>query len=245
MRLDNINNLSLSFCKKLPTPYIDQVKVYSDYMTVRIAMYFSFKEADEKSFENYFNLIKKYIQSVQLYCIVDGRVPEENYSTYPIYNLVNDGRTYIASAIRSKQNSILEFKTGEKQTLLTDVSDFDYDIYYDLSNVTNFELSSFTLPSEPAATIGSNYIYKVSAEQDLTLYDGSDVESRNKISLEDFSNNKYDLNLFCFAAPENLIDWSNVKDLFWDTTRTNGNNEIWNVNYRGDFKRAASTISEL
>ena len=245
MRLDNIRDLSLTFGKKLPTPYIDQVKIYSDYMTVRIAMYFSFKEADEKSFENYFNLIKKYIQSVQLYCIVDGRVPEENYSTYPIYNLVNDGRTYIASAIRSKQNSILEFKTGEKQTLLTDVGDFDYDIYYDLSNVTNFELSSFTLPSEPAATIGSNYIYKVSAEQDLTLYDGSDVESRNKISLEDFSNNKYDLNLFCFAAPENLIDWSNVKDLFWDTTGSIGDYQVGNVKYSGDFKRAASSISDL
>ena len=245
MRLDNISNLSLTFGKKLPTPYIDQVKVYSDYMTVRIAMYFSFKEADEESFENYFNLISKYIQSVQLYCIIDGKVPEENYSIYPINNLVNDGRTYMASAIRSKQNSILEFKTGEKQTLLTDVGNFDFDIYYDLTNVTNFEISSFVMPSEPSATKGSNYIYKVSAEQDLSLYDSSDAESRNKILFDSISNNRLDLNLFCFTVPENLIDWSNVKDLFWNTTSTIGDYEIGNVTYSGDFKRAASSISDL
>jgi|MDTB01.1.fsa_nt_gb hypothetical protein len=244
MRLENISDLNSTFGLKLPTPYIDQVKVYSDYITVQISMYLSSPEGDTEKFKNYVNRINKYLNSIQLYCIIDGKVPEENYATYPIYNLVNDGRTYISSAIRSKQNSILEFKTGEKQTLLTDFGDLD--IYYDYSNVTNYELSLFEVPAEPSNTSGQNYIYKLTAEQEVAFYDSSDPTSRNKLTLELFSNNQCDLNLFCFAAPENLVDWSDVKQLFWETTSTTDSGyEIGKINYSADFKRARTSISNL
>ena len=121
MQID-FGNPVRTFGAKLPTPYIEQVRVYDNYHIVRLALYFQIPFDMDP--EEYFDSISSDLGDVVVFQIVDGYIPIQTDGLLPHSGTVSSGRTSMAASILNNTYSILEmWTTNEASFQLSEEDD--------------------------------------------------------------------------------------------------------------------------
>ena len=215
MQLDYGNALQ-TFGAKLPTPYIDQVRVHDDYHIVRLALYFEIPiEADE---QEYLNSISADLGNVAIFQIVDGYVSSSAYGLLPHSGTVSGGRTSMAANILNNRYSILEMwavntaKFQLTETANDDEADLEF-FYNNGVNATEIAVSEFEYCS--TLETGLTKICKFIHEETIGFYsEGGTAEFVDFSALENYY---LDYNLFCTLIPSDTVDLNatDYTEMFW------------------------------
>ena len=215
MQLDYGNALQ-TFGAKLPTPYIDQVRVHDDHHIVRLALYFELPiEANE---QEYLDSISADLGNVAIFQIVDGYVSSSAYGLLPHSGTVSGGRTSMAANILNNRYSILEMwavDTAKFQLTETASDDeADLEFYYNNGvNATEIAVSEFEYCS--TLETGLTKVCKFIHEETIGFYsEGGTAEFVDFSALENYY---LDYNLFCTLIPSDTVDLNatDYTEMFW------------------------------
>ena len=211
-----------TFGAKLPTPYIQQVKIYDASYVVTLALYFEIDFDLEPN--DFFSRIAPSLGNVCIFNIIDGYIPSDYYGYLPYSGTIANERTNAAASVLSKKYSILEVWDRDELVKFIPGSDSGDDetaqirVFGDSGwALSEIAVSDFTFSDFMES--GTKKICKFVYEQELALYDdnASAYDTRNKIYFTTIEEYAMDFNLFCCLVPPDTIDFglASYNDMFW------------------------------